>query len=171
MNRRAFMTAGAACALAPALFAGRASAEAAINYDALAALRAIGLNPETSKVMPTASYMMDVLGPRLSGSPGSRKSGEWVVEKMKELGLHQRGARALAERPHRNKQRISARLGQHEILPPRHLAHSLPDLGHVRSPGRPARKASSAASASSSPKPRRPSCGRTIRASCAANGC
>ena len=33
--------------------------------------------------MKTASYMMDVLGPRLSGSPGIQKSGEWVVEKLK----------------------------------------------------------------------------------------
>ena len=86
MNRRSFLTAATASALAPALFAGRASAEAALNYDALAALRA-GLNESTSQVMSTASYMMDVLGPRLSGSPGIRKSGEWVVEKMKSYGL------------------------------------------------------------------------------------
>ena len=37
--------------------------------------------------MKTASYMMDVLGPRLSGSPGIRQSGEWVVSKMQEWGL------------------------------------------------------------------------------------
>ena len=86
MNRRSFMTAAAATALAP-VFAGRASAEAAINYDAIAALRTMGLNERTSQVMQTASYMMDVLGPRLSGSPGIRKSGEWVVGKMKEWGF------------------------------------------------------------------------------------
>jgi hypothetical protein len=86
MNRRSFMTAAAASALAPAVFAGRAAAQAAINYDAIAALRS-GLNENTSQVMSTASYMMDVLGPRLSGSPGIRKSGEWVVGKMKEWGL------------------------------------------------------------------------------------
>ena len=86
MNRRSFLTTATASALAPALFAGRAAAEASLNYDALAALRA-GLNESTSQVMSTASYMMDVLGPRLSGSPGIRKSGEWVVEKMKSYGL------------------------------------------------------------------------------------
>lgn len=87
MNRRSFMTAAAASVLAPALFAGRALADGAINYDALAALRALGLNPDSSQVMATASYMMDVLGPRLTGSPGARKSGEWVVAKMKEWGF------------------------------------------------------------------------------------
>ncbi len=86
MNRRSFMTAAAASAFAPALFTGRATAEAAINYDAIAALRS-GLNENTSQVMSTASYMMDVLGPRLSGSPGIRKSADWVVGKMKEWGL------------------------------------------------------------------------------------
>lgn len=86
MNRRSFLTAATASALAPAFFGGRAAAEASFDYDALAALRA-GLNESTSQVMSTASYMMDVLGPRLSGSPGIRKSGEWVVEKMKGYGL------------------------------------------------------------------------------------
>ena len=86
MTRRSFMTAAAASAGAPALFTGRATAEAAINYDAIAALRS-GLNENTSQVMSTASYMMDVLGPRLSGSPGIRKSADWVVGKMKEWGL------------------------------------------------------------------------------------
>lgn len=89
MNRRSFMTAAAATALLPILTAGRASAEAAINYDAIAAIRGMGLSPDTSQVMKTASYMMDVLGPRLTGSPGVRKSGEWVVSKMKEWGFNE----------------------------------------------------------------------------------
>jgi hypothetical protein len=80
------MTAAAAGAIAPALF-GQSALAQAINYDALAALRAEGMGERTSQVMKTASYMMDVLGPRLSGSPGIRKSGEWVVSRMKEWGL------------------------------------------------------------------------------------
>jgi carboxypeptidase Q len=86
MNRRAFMMTGAASGLVPALFPGQAAAEA-LNYDALAMLRQIGLPEESSEVMSTASYMMDVLGPRLSGSPGIRKSAEWVVEKLKGWGM------------------------------------------------------------------------------------
>ncbi len=88
MNRRSFLTAATATALAPLLTSSRAFAQnAAIDYEALARIRLMGLNDSTSEVMNTASYMMDVLGPRLSGSPGIRKSGEWVVEKMKAWGL------------------------------------------------------------------------------------
>ncbi len=88
MDRRTFLTAAAAGALSPALFGDSAFAQAAsINYDALAALRTEGMGERTSQVMKTASYMMDVLGPRLSGSPGIRKSGDWVVSQMKEWGL------------------------------------------------------------------------------------
>lgn len=89
MNRRSFLTAAAASAITPALLSRSAVAQAAasINYDALAAIRAVGINERTSQVMQTASYMLDVLGPRLSGSPGIRKSGEWVVEKMKGWGF------------------------------------------------------------------------------------
>ncbi len=86
MNRRTFMMTGAASALAPALFSGAAAAES-LDYSALAAIRALGLDPERSEVMKTASYMMDVLGPRLSGSPGIKRSAEWVVEKLKGWGL------------------------------------------------------------------------------------
>lgn len=88
MNRRSFMAAAAASTLAP-VFSGSAFGQtaSAIDYDAIAALRGMGLNETTSQVMQTASYMMDVLGPRLSGSPGIRKSGEWVVEKMKSWGF------------------------------------------------------------------------------------
>ena len=85
-NRRAFMTAGAAAALAPALFSGPASAQT-LDYSALAAIRAMGLDEDQSQVMQTASYMMDVLGPRLSGSPGIKRSAEWVIEKLKGWGL------------------------------------------------------------------------------------
>ncbi len=85
MNRRSFLSAAAASALAPAMFPGRAFGQ--LPYDAIAELRRFGMNEETSQVMKTASYMMDVLGPRLSGSPGIRKSADWVVSKMKEWGL------------------------------------------------------------------------------------
>src|SRR6185503_11082662 len=93
MNRRSFLTAAAAGAITPAFagleaFAQSSSGMAAgLPYDALAAIRAEAMGERTSQVMKTASYLMDVLGPRLSGSPGLRKSGEWVVSKMKEWGL------------------------------------------------------------------------------------
>ena len=89
MNRRSFLTAAAAGAITPAFagFDAFAQAAAGLPYDALAAIRTEGMGERTSQVMKTASYLMDVLGPRLSGSPGLRKSGEWVVSKMKEWGF------------------------------------------------------------------------------------
>ena len=78
--------AGAASALAPHFLAANAEMTAT-EYRALGAIRALGLAEETSEVMNKASYMMDVLGPRLSGSPGIRKSAEWVVETLKGWGL------------------------------------------------------------------------------------
>jgi hypothetical protein len=68
------------------LFSGTAAAEA-LDHSALAAIRAMGLDAERSRVMETASYMMDVLGPRLSGSPNIKRSAEWVVETLKGWGL------------------------------------------------------------------------------------
>ena len=85
--------AGAASGLAPALFSSGAHAEG-LNYDALAVLRQVGLDEETSEVMSTASYMMDVLGPRLSGSPQLRKSADWVVGKLKGWGIPKAGLEA-----------------------------------------------------------------------------
>jgi hypothetical protein len=85
MNRRGFLATAGAAALVPML-AGRAGAQA-IPYDAIGRIKTAGLAQSTSEVMKTASYLMDVLGPRLSGSPGIRKSGEWVVSRMKEWGL------------------------------------------------------------------------------------
>ena len=37
--------------------------------------------------MEIASYLTDVYGPRLSGSPNIKKAGDWTVAKMKEWGL------------------------------------------------------------------------------------
>jgi carboxypeptidase Q len=40
-----------------------------------------------SQVMEVLSYLTDVYGPRLAGSPNIRKAGEWVQQKLKEWGL------------------------------------------------------------------------------------
>ena len=40
-----------------------------------------------SQVMQTLSYMTDVIGPRLSGSPGMKRANEWTRDKMKEWGM------------------------------------------------------------------------------------
>ncbi len=42
---------------------------------------------QNSKVMDTASYITDVYGPRIAGSPEYRTAAEWVVKQLKEIGL------------------------------------------------------------------------------------
>jgi hypothetical protein len=63
------------------------AADEPIDYAALARIRTQGLNPGTSQVMDVASWLTDVHGPRLSGSPNIQKAGEWAVAKMREWGL------------------------------------------------------------------------------------
>jgi len=56
-----------------------------INYEAVSRIRAEGM--QNSQVMELASWMTDVYGPRLSGSPNIQKAGEWAVATMKGWGL------------------------------------------------------------------------------------
>jgi hypothetical protein len=56
-----------------------------IDYEALARIRAEGM--QNSQVMELASWMTDVHGPRLSGSPNIQKAGEWAAATMKGWGL------------------------------------------------------------------------------------
>src|SRR3954468_673092 len=58
-----------------------------IDYEAINKIKEQGLQPQNSKVMEISSWLTDVYGPRLSGSPNTQKAGEWAVAKMKEWGL------------------------------------------------------------------------------------
>src|SRR5512139_2233849 len=40
-----------------------------------------------SKVMETLSYLTDVIGPRIPGSPAMKKACEWTKNKLTEWGL------------------------------------------------------------------------------------
>jgi hypothetical protein len=57
------------------------AADEPIDYAGLARIRAQGLNPATSQVMDVTSWLTDVHGPRLSGSPNIQNAGEWAVAK------------------------------------------------------------------------------------------
>jgi hypothetical protein len=61
------------------------AADEPIDYASIAKIRAEGL--QNSQVMEIASWLTDVHGPRLSGSPGIQKAGEWAVGRMKAWGL------------------------------------------------------------------------------------
>ncbi len=55
-----------------------------IDYDAIYRFKDEGF--ERSQVMEIASYLTDVYGPRLTGSPNIRAAGEWAVKKLTEWG-------------------------------------------------------------------------------------
>lgn len=57
----------------------------AIDYAGLARIKAEGM--QNSQVMELASWITDVHGPRLSGSPNIQKAGEWAAAEMKKWGL------------------------------------------------------------------------------------
>jgi hypothetical protein len=42
---------------------------------------------QRSKVMEIASYLTDVYGPRLTGSPDIRRAGEWAVKELQSWGI------------------------------------------------------------------------------------
>ncbi len=61
------------------------AADEPIDYASINKIKTEGL--QNSQVMEIASWLTDVYGPRLSGSPGIQKAGEWTVGKLKEWGL------------------------------------------------------------------------------------
>ena len=75
----------ALCAAAAALPLRAASEK--IDYESINKIKQLGLNPQTSQVMEISSWLTDVHGPRLTGSPITQKAGEWAVAKLKEWGL------------------------------------------------------------------------------------
>jgi carboxypeptidase Q len=58
-----------------------------IDYEAINKIKQQGMNPQNSQVMEVSSWLTDVYGPRLTGSPNVKKAGDWAVAKMKEWGL------------------------------------------------------------------------------------
>jgi carboxypeptidase Q len=56
-----------------------------IDLDAVYRIKEEGL--QRSKVMDTESYLTDVYGPRLTGSPNIREAADWAQKTMKEWGL------------------------------------------------------------------------------------
>jgi hypothetical protein len=53
--------------------------------DPIARIKDEGMN--RSQVMQTLSYLSDVIGPRLTASPGLKRANEWTRDKMTEWGL------------------------------------------------------------------------------------
>src|SRR5471032_539930 len=56
-----------------------------LDYAMLGRIRDEGLN--RSQVMEHVSWLSDVYGPRLTGSPGIQQASEWTMKKFSEWGL------------------------------------------------------------------------------------
>jgi hypothetical protein len=62
-----------------------ANAQEKVDLQMIGRIKAEGLT--NSQVMETVSFLTDVHGPRLTGSPNMKAAGEWARDKMKEWGL------------------------------------------------------------------------------------
>ena len=72
-----------ACLLA--LSAPAVPAQERVDLDMVTKIRQEGY--KHSKVMETASELMDRIGPRLTGSPQMKAANEWTTQKLAEWGL------------------------------------------------------------------------------------
>lgn len=68
-----------------ALAQGSSGGLESIDYAMIARIRDEGLN--RSQVMEHVSWLSDVYGPRLTGSPQIKQAGEWAKKKFREWGL------------------------------------------------------------------------------------
>ncbi len=74
-----------ATASQPAAKTVERSATAARSTDAIERIKEEGL--KRSQVMATLSYLTDVIGPRLTGSPNLKRANEWTRDKLAAWGL------------------------------------------------------------------------------------
>jgi hypothetical protein len=86
MKTRHTFLVGAFVAVLTALpFAADSLTGEKIDLDAVYRIKEEGL--QRSKVMETESYLTDVYGPRLTGSPNIKEAADWAQKSMKEWGL------------------------------------------------------------------------------------
>src|SRR5262245_32807218 len=64
---------------------GFRSSERPNTNDPIARIRDEGMN--RSEVMQTLSYLTEVIGPRLTGSPNMKRANEWTRDKLASWGL------------------------------------------------------------------------------------
>jgi len=85
MRKKLLITVGLATLFATS-FVGAFQREP-VDTASVEKIKALGLDPKSSQVMEIASYLTDVYGPRLTGSPSIKRAGDWTVAKLKEWGL------------------------------------------------------------------------------------
>lgn len=72
----------------PPLLAQSQQAEAKDPNNPIEKIKDEGMN--RSQVMKTLSYLTDVIGPRLTGSPAMKRANEWTAEQFKQWGIDAR---------------------------------------------------------------------------------
>lgn len=87
VSRDALLVGSAAQAPAADATASTGQTPDPVDLAAVEKLKALGLDPASSQVMEIASWLTDVHGPRLTGSPATERAGRWAVERMKSWGL------------------------------------------------------------------------------------
>src|SRR5438093_11280570 len=83
--RRTFATAALMSTLVGLPLAADWPVAEKIDLDAVYRVKDEGL--QRSKVMELESYLTDVYGPRLTGSPNIKEAGDWAQKTMKSWGL------------------------------------------------------------------------------------
>src|SRR5690242_10442257 len=61
-------------------------AGAQVSNDVIEKIKDEGLN--RSQVMQTLSYLSDVIGPRLTASPGAKRANEWTKDQLTKWGCY-----------------------------------------------------------------------------------
>ena len=74
-----------AAALCSVMLVAALPAEERVDLDMVTQIRQEGFR--NSKVMETASVLMDKIGPRLTGSPNMKKANEWTRKQLEDWGL------------------------------------------------------------------------------------
>lgn len=87
--RHVFRSLGAALSLLAGLTASSVSAQEVV--DSVTLQKFYAEEQANGQVMSIASWLTDVYGPRLTGSPGAKAAGEWAVSAMKQWGLSKVG--------------------------------------------------------------------------------
>src|SRR5438067_9941149 len=85
--RRTFATAALMSTLVGLPLAADWPVSEKVDLDAVYRIKEEALTPQRSKVMEIESYLTDVYGPRLTGSPNIREAADWTMKSMKDWGL------------------------------------------------------------------------------------
>ena len=131
MRSKFWLTAGLAAVLTVATVGFPRAAQEPVDTASVEKIKAIGLDPDSSKVMEIASYLTDVHGPRSDGL-GEHQAGRRLVGRADEgVGPHRRRARAVARRPKRPERRIPVRLDERQVLSRGDAAAGVSDSRHT----------------------------------------